>query len=74
MYLVEDTYRCVMNCFVTHVCSVLKFVKHIRVCIKVLEATVMVFTYSDGIWGGNLGLMNNLLLQLDQWGGNLGIM
>ena len=34
----------------------------------------MVLCYSDDIRGGNLGLMYNLLLHLDQGGGNLGLM
>ena len=36
----------------------------IKVCVKVVEDVVMVLCYSDGIRGGNLGLMYNLLLQL----------
>ena len=35
-------------------------------CVKVLLPAVKVLCYSDGIRGGNLGLMYNLLLQLDQ--------
>ena len=35
------------------------------VLLEVLEPAVMVFRYSDGMRGGNLGLMYNLLLQLD---------
>ena len=38
----------------------------IKVCVKVLEPVVKVFRYSDDMWGGNLGLMYNLLLQIDQ--------
>ena len=36
-----------------------------KVCVKVLLSTVKVLRFSDGIRGGNLGLMYNLLLQLD---------
>ena len=38
----------------------------IKVCVKVLDTAVKVLRYSDGMLGGNLGLMYNLLLQLDQ--------
>ena len=38
----------------------------IKVCVKVLEPAVKVLRYSDGMRGGSLGLMYNLLLQLDQ--------
>ena len=37
----------------------------IKVCVKVLLPAVMVLRYSDGMRGGNVGLMYNLLLQLD---------
>ena len=30
-----------------------------------LEPVVKVMSYSDGMWGGTLGLMYNLLLKLD---------
>ena len=43
-----------------------KFWATIKVCVKVLLPVVKVLRYSDGMWGGNLGLMYNLLLQLDQ--------
>jgi len=43
-----------------------KFWATIKVYVKVLHPAVMVVRYSDGIHGGNLGLMYNLLLQLDQ--------
>ncbi len=36
-----------------------------KVCVKVLEPVVKVLCYSDGMRGGTLGLMYNLLLQLD---------
>ena len=36
----------------------------IKVCVKVLEPAVKVIGYRDGMWGGTLGLMYNLLLQL----------
>ena len=42
-----------------------KFWATIKVCVKVLLSVVKVLCYSDGMWGGNLGLMYNLLLQLD---------
>jgi hypothetical protein len=38
----------------------------IKVCVIVLEPDVKVLRYSDGIRGGTLGLMYNLLLQLDE--------
>ena len=38
----------------------------IKVCVKVPEPAVKVLCYSDGIRGGTLGLMYNLLLQLDE--------
>ncbi len=38
----------------------------IKVCVKVLEPAVKVLCYSDGMRGGTLGLMYNLLLQLDE--------
>ena len=38
----------------------------IKVCVKVLEPVVKVLRYSDGMRGGTLGLMYNLLLQLDE--------
>ncbi len=38
----------------------------IKVCVIVLEPAVKVLRYSDGMWGGTLGLMYNLLLQLDE--------
>jgi hypothetical protein len=38
----------------------------IKVCVKVLESTVKVLRYSDGMRGGTLGLMYNFLLQLDE--------
>ena len=41
-------------------------VYHQGVCVKVLEVAVKVFRYSDDMWGGNLGLMYNLLVQIDQ--------
>ena len=37
-----------------------------KLCVKVMEPTVMVLRYSDDLWGDNLGLMYNLLFQLDQ--------
>jgi hypothetical protein len=37
-----------------------------KVCVKVLLSAVKVLRFSDGIRGGNLGLMYNLLLQLDE--------
>jgi hypothetical protein len=37
-----------------------------QVCVKVLLPAVKVLRFSDGIRGGNLGLMYNLLLQLDE--------
>ena len=37
-----------------------------KVCVKVLQPAVKVLRYSDGIRGGNLGLMYNLLMQLDE--------
>ena len=43
-----------------------KFWAIVKVCVKVLEPVVMVLCYSDGMRGGNLGLMYNLLLQVDQ--------
>ena len=43
-----------------------KFWVIVKVCVKVLEPDVMVLCYSDDMRGGNLGLMYNLLLQLDQ--------
>ncbi len=43
-----------------------KFWVTIKVCVKVLEPVVKVLCYSDGIRGGNLWRMYNLLLQLDQ--------
>ena len=43
-----------------------KFWAAIKVCDKLLEPAVMVLRYSDGMRGGNLGLMYNLLLQPDQ--------
>ena len=43
-----------------------KFWDIVKVCVKVVESVVMVLCYSDGMRGGNLGLMYNLLLQLDQ--------
>ena len=36
-----------------------------KVCVKVVLSVVKVLRFSDGIRGGNLGLMYNLLLQLD---------
>ncbi len=38
----------------------------IKVCVKVLEPVVKVLCYGNGMWGGTLGLMYNLLLQLDE--------
>jgi hypothetical protein len=38
-----------------------------NVCVKVLLPPVKVLCFSDGIRGGNLGLMYNLLLQLDEF-------
>jgi hypothetical protein len=43
-----------------------KFWDTIKVCVKVLFPDVKDLRYSDGMRGGNLGLMYNLLLQLDQ--------
>ena len=43
-----------------------KFWSTIKVCVKGMEHVVVVFRYSDGIRGENLGLMYNLLLQPDQ--------
>jgi len=37
-----------------------------KVCVKVLLPAVKVLRFSDGMRGGNLGLMYNLLLQLDE--------
>jgi hypothetical protein len=37
-----------------------------KVCVKVLLSAVKVLRFSDGMRGGNLGLMHNLLLQLDE--------
>ncbi len=37
-----------------------------KVCVKVLLTAVKVLRFSDGMRGGNLGLMYNLLLQLDE--------
>ncbi len=37
-----------------------------KVCVKVLLSAVKVLRFSDGIRGGNLGLMYNLLLQPDE--------
>ena len=37
-----------------------------KVCVKVLLSAVKVLRSSDGIRGGNLGLMYNLLLQPDE--------
>jgi hypothetical protein len=38
----------------------------IKVCVKVLGPVVKVLCYTDGIRGGTLGLMYNLLLELDE--------
>jgi hypothetical protein len=38
----------------------------VKVCANVLQPAVKVLRYSDGIPGGNLGLMYNLLMQLDE--------
>jgi hypothetical protein len=38
----------------------------IKVCVIVLEPAVKVLRYSDGMRRGTLGLMYNLLLQLDE--------
>ena len=43
-----------------------KFWVIVKVCVKVLEPDVMVLCYSDDMRGGYLGLMYNLLLQVDQ--------
>ena len=37
-----------------------------KVCVKVMEPAVKVLRYSDGMRGFTLGLMYNLLLQLDE--------
>jgi hypothetical protein len=37
-----------------------------KVCVKVLLPAVKVLCFSDGIRRGNLGLMYNLLMQLDE--------
>jgi hypothetical protein len=37
-----------------------------KVCVKVLLPSVKVLRFSDGMRGGNLGLMYNLLMQLDE--------
>ncbi len=37
-----------------------------KVCVKVLLTAVKVLSFSVGIRGGNLGLMYNLLRQLDE--------
>ena len=38
----------------------------IKVCVKMLEPAVKVLRYSDSMRGVTLGLMYNLLLQLDE--------
>ena len=43
-----------------------KFWASIKVCVKVLLPAVKVLRYSDGMRGGTLGLMYNLLLQQDE--------
>jgi hypothetical protein len=43
-----------------------KFWTTIKVYVKVLQPAGIVLCYSDGMHGGNLGLVYNLLMKLDQ--------